>query len=279
MKNFRTNRKQTNSVLKTVTISILILASFGTSYSQSWEIGGMAGASNYHGDLAFNVVPKESHFSGGVFFKYNINEYWAMRPTVSYLKISGADSNFNEYKIRNLSFRNNIYEVSNVMEFNFQPFSRRSVHNENTFYAMLGIAGYIHKPEAKMDGEWHDLRTAQTERVNYKLIQISVPFGVGFKQSFGDNLILGFEAGWRKTFTDYLDDVSTVYPELNTSTNGIKQFADRSWEVTEDNQPRSNAGDMRGDPNFKDWYFQTAFSLSYRFTPIKCAFNKINFFE
>ncbi|MGB0849892.1 MAG: DUF6089 family protein [Bacteroidia bacterium] len=241
--------------------------------AQKYELGAMLGASNYHGDLAYNVVPKESNFSGGLFLKYNINEHWSMRPTLSYMKISGADSNFSEYEFRNLSFRNRIFEVSNIMEFNFQPFSNNSVHGRNTFYVLGGIAGFVHKPEALLNDKWYDLRSAQTENVKYRLMQISVPFGGGFKQAVGRNLVVGLEAGWRYTFTDHLDDVSSVYPQIYTDDGTtFHRLADRSWEKTDDGLPRASQGDMRGDPNLKDWYFQTAFTITYRFTPILCPF-------
>jgi hypothetical protein len=210
---------------------MLIGAAISPAYSQKYELGAMVGGSNYHGDLAYNVVPKETNLSGGLFFKYNFNEHWSMRPTLSYLKISGADSNFSESKLRNLSFRNRILEVSNVMEFNFHPFSNNSVHGKNTFYVMAGLAGYIHKPEAKLDDQWYDLRTAQTENVKYKLMQISIPFGAGFKQAVSRNIVLGIEAGWRYTFTDHLDDVSTVYPNLNAGNGSFQRLEDRSREV------------------------------------------------
>jgi hypothetical protein len=100
-----------SSLISSIFLGIFIVF---TQYSnaQSWEIGGALGASNYHGDLAYNITPKETHFSGGIFLKYNFNEYWSYRPTISYLKISGADSNFNDHQLRNLSFRNNICEFS-----------------------------------------------------------------------------------------------------------------------------------------------------------------------
>lgn len=232
----------------------------------------MAGGSNYHGDIAYNIVPTETNFSGGAFFKYNFNEYWAIRPTLSYLKISGADSNFNEYKLRNLSFRNNIYEFSNVMEFNFQPFSNRAIHKKTTAYALLGLALYVHKPEALLNDDWVELQPLQTENQRYRLMQISVPMGIGVKHALTRNLIVGFEAGWRKTFTDYLDDVSNTYANTTAGGATYRSLVDRSYEVSPDGRPLASQGDVRGDPNLKDWYFQTAFSISYRFTPIQCPF-------
>jgi hypothetical protein len=242
------------------------------SFAQSWEVGGMFGGSNYHGDLAYNIVPQETHFSGGAFVKYNLNEYWAIRPTLSYLKISGSDSNFEEYSLRNLSFRNKMYEISNVVEFNFQSFSNRTIHNKTSVYALLGIALFVHKPEAMLNNEWVELRPLQTEKQRYRLMQLSVPVGVGVKHALAPNLIVGFEAGWRKTFTDYLDDVSTTYANTEDGGGAYRSLADRSYEVSESGRSLASEGDVRGDPNLKDWYFQTAFSISYRFTPIRCPF-------
>jgi hypothetical protein len=232
----------------------------------------MFGGSNYHGDLAYNIVPQETHFSGGAFVKYNLNEYWAIRPTLSYLKISGSDSNFEEYSLRNLSFRNKMYEISNVVEFNFQSFSNRTIHNKTSVYALLGIALFVHKPEAMLNNEWVELRPLQTEKQRYRLMQLSVPVGVGVKHALAPNLIVGFEAGWRKTFTDYLDDVSTTYANTEDGGGAYRSVADRSYEVSESGRSLASEGDVRGDPNLKDWYFQTAFSISYRFTPIRCPF-------
>ena len=109
----------------------------------------------------------------------------------------------------------------------------------------------------------------------YSLYQLNIPFGAGIKHQLTPNLIVGFETGWRKLFTDHLDDVSTFYAYSNDPASGFTiadQLADRSWEVSESGLPLASQGDMRGDPNLKDWYFQAAFSISYRFTPILCPF-------
>ncbi|MDA8930133.1 DUF6089 family protein [Bacteroidia bacterium] len=258
--------------MKKAILYIVICLVAQSAMAQSWEVGAMAGGSNYHGDLAYNIVPKETNVSGGAFFKYNFNEYWTVRPTLSYMKISGADSNFNEYRLRNLSFRNNIYEVSNVMEFNFQPFSNQAIHGRTTAYALLGLGLFLHKPEAKLNDEWVSLQPLRTENQKYKLMQISVPMGIGVKHAINPNFIVGFEAGWRKTFTDYLDDVSSTYADPTDGGATYRALVDRSYEVSETGQPLASQGDVRGDANLDDWFFQTAFSISYRFTPIKCPF-------
>lgn len=258
--------------VKKIALHIIFCSTLQPVLAQSWEVGAMIGGSNYHGDIAYNIVPRETNLSGGAFMKYNFNEFWAIRPTLSYLKISGSDRNFSEYRLRNLSFRNTIYEASSVVEFNFKPFSNRSIHAKTSVYALLGAALFIHKPEALLNDQWIELQPLQTENQRYRLMQISIPMGAGIKHALTPNVIIGFEAGWRKTFTDYLDDVSTTYANPNTGSANYQALADRSYEVSENGSRLASQGDVRGDPNLKDWYFQTAFSISYRFTPIQCPF-------
>lgn len=127
-----------------------------------------------------------------------------------------------------------------------------------------------HNPKAELNGSWHKLHPLNTEdqdpKNRYNRIQITIPFGGGVKFQLTPNLMASWELGWRKTFTDYLDDVSTSYPETPTNL----QFSDRSWEVSEGGAYIAQPGDMRGNPDFKDWYIQTGLTIAYRFTPIIC---------
>ena len=101
---------------------------------------------------------------------------------------------------------------------------------------------------------------------------------MGLKWSVNNNLSVGFEFVYRKTFTDYLDDVSKTYPDLPEQAKKYgslsASLSDRSAEVTADGKPLSTVGDMRGDPGLKDWYVFSMFSFAYRFTPIICWPNK-----
>ncbi len=258
----------------------LISANF--SFSQKWEVGGMLGVSNYNGDLAREIVLKESHLAGGAFFRYNLGKYFSIKPSFQLGTISGSDKNFKENKYRNLSFKSNIAEIATMMEFNFKPFGAQVRTESFTPYIELGVAFFHFNPKAKYNGDWfnlHNMRTeGQSAKQMYKLNQLSIPFGMGLKWSVNDNLTFGFEFVYRKTFTDYLDDVSKTYPNLPDQTKKYGSLStalsDRSPEVTSDGNPLSTEGDMRGDPGFNDWYVFTMFSISYRFTPVVCWPNK-----
>lgn len=235
-----------------------------------------AGASNYHGDLAYNIVLDESHPAFGAFVKYNLSDYWSYRPAFTVGQISGSDKNFDEYKFRNLDFTSNIYEFSNVMEFNFLPFGSNVLSKDFTSYVMMGLGVFYHNPKSMLNGEVHELRKLHTEgqAKRYSTVQISIPFGGGVKYNLSKNWMIGFELGWRKTFTDYLDDVSTTYPNMADHRDNFgalsADMSDRSWEVEGVGEPLAVGGEMRGDPAFNDYYFFTMFSIAYRHNPIAC---------
>ena len=256
-----------------------LLLSFET-FAQKWEIGGMLGASNYNGDLAREIVLKETHPATGFFFRYNIGKYFSLKPSFQIGTISGDDKNFEENKYRNLSFKSNIAEISTVMEVNFRPFGAQVRTESFTPYIEFGLAAFHFNPKAEYNGDVFALRNLHTEgqKKAYKLTQLSIPFGMGLKWSVNQNFTVGFEFVYRKTFTDYLDDVSTTYPDLQTQTKTYGSvsaaLSDRSGEVPGVVAPMSSQTDMRGDPGLKDWYLFTMFSFSYRFTPIICWPNK-----
>src|SRR5690606_9409794 len=91
--------------------------------------------------------------------------------------------------------------------------------------------------------------------------QLIIPFGLGIKIKAGPFFNLVMEGGYRKTFTDYLDDVSTVHPDKSAWTDPIRiALSDRGPEV--DAAPRA-PGSVRGNPDTKDGYFLMNFKIEY----------------
>lgn len=241
--------------------------------NNKWELGLKLGGSNYHGDLAREIVPEETNISAGIFGQYNFNKYWSMRSGFQYGRISGSDQNFKEYELRNLSFRSNLFEFSTDFTFNFLPFGNYVVTQRNTPYVFLGAAVTYHNPKTYYNNKWYDLQPLRTEgQDKYSLIQFVVPFGGGYKHKIGRNWTIAYELGWRKTFTDYLDDVSQQYPDLEEHSNSFgsisSNLSDRSIEIA--GEYLSNPGANRGDDNLNDYYFFGVVCITYRFTPVIC---------
>lgn len=269
-----------NFRLKALIVFLIILPSFAKA--QYWEAGGFIGGSNYNGDLARTVVLSESNISFGGYGKYNFSEYVSWRFGINYAKVSGGDYNFDEYQNRNLSFFSNIWELDNRLEFNFVRFGTGVLAKRSTSFLFAGVNLFYFNPKAEYNGSIINLHPLGTEgqtldgKKKYSRVNVALPIGIGYKYSLSPNWILGVELGVRKTFTDYLDDVSTVYPNFENlqgkSGSAAVALSDRSGEINSRARGASE-GDFRGDPAIKDWYYIGGFTLTYRFSRIRCTFS------
>lgn len=141
--------------------------------------------------------------------------------------------------IRNLSFRNDIFEISGVGVFELFPtdrgYLRRNFLNP---YGVLGLCLFRHDPVAKtpiVKGEsskWVRLQPLGTEGQftgipgtpkPYRRLQLGIPLGVGLRYRLADKWDLSFEICYRFVFTDYIDDVSTRFPDSLTYVKMLEQ--------------------------------------------------------
>jgi hypothetical protein len=100
----------------------------------------------------------------------------------------------------------------------------------------------------------------------YSLTQIGIPFGLGLKYSLLKKFCIGLEWGMRKTFTDYLDDVSTVYPDpiiIEAESGPVAAaLSDRTYK--DPGQVVNNTGLQRGNSHTKDWYSFAGIFITYK---------------
>lgn len=238
------------------------------------ELGLLLGGSNYFGDLAPEIKWKETHPAAGLYFRYNHSSYFSSRYQFAMCKISGNDGNFNSNKYRSLQFESNIYELSYILEFNFRTFGANANQHEetSTTYVFSGLNMFLFNPQKKLpSGDRVDLRDFGTEgqhigdKKEYSLIQPAFTLGLGYKINIKRKTVIGLEVGFRKTFTDYLDDTKGGYPDYNQLVakegSGAGQL---SQPQTADNKPVIDKGTMRGDSHLKDWYFIVGITISFR---------------
>lgn len=271
--------------LKTLFILTLLLSMTTIVKSQRHELGLFVGGSYYIGD----INPKK-HFAqpnlafGGV-YRYNFTPHWAVKFNAYHGKIEGDDAVIKHYRSRNLSFRSNLTEIGATVELNFFKYMTGNKQMPASPFIFAGLSYYRFNPQALYQGEWYNLQplgtegqgtTAYPDRLPYSLGGISIPFGVGAKFSLGKNISLGLEWGMRKTFTDYLDDVSTTYPDLVilSAENGpiAAALSDRTiWGIGE--VPTPNVGKQRGDSSNNDWYSFAGVTFTFKFgkSKEKCA--------
>jgi hypothetical protein len=246
-----------------------------TVYAQRVEIGINMGAANYVGDLAPSMVMSETKFSGGLFGRYNISSSIAFTGSMNISRLAGSDQNVDMNKSRNLSFRSNISEFSGVFEFNYFKYGLHVLDKTITSYVFLGIGVLNFNPQAFINNQWVDLQNIQTEGVSYNTACVIVPFGMGFKWRLSKHIAVESSIGFRKTYSDRIDDVSSEYADFNEQIQQKGMIAayltDRSAELN-NGTPQFKAGYRRGNDDFNDWYMIANVSLSCRiFSRLKCA--------
>lgn len=261
--------------VKTAAIGLCICLQSSLLFAQRVEVGASLGAANYVGDLAPSLVLAETHPSLGFFGRYTISSSFAFTGSMMFSQLSGSDKNFDFNQPRNLSFRSKISEFSGVVEFNFFKYGKGILDRKFTSYVYLGIGVVNFSPQAKYNGDWVDLRPLRTEGKDYKASSTIIPFGMGIKWRMNKFFALESSFGFRKTYTDYIDDVSTVYLDNAglEATRGVlaAAMADPSAELN-NGVPQFQANHRRGNSDFNDWYVVANVSLSYRiFTNQKCA--------
>lgn len=252
-------------------------------FAQHFEPGLMIGASNYIGDLSRNsrkVYVKETRPALGLFMRYNLNDYVALKAFGNYASIAGEDANADDadIQLRNLSFRSTLVEIGFAGEFNlsgYQPYALEKVFSP---YFFVGISAVLFNPKAKYEGEWVALQplgtegqglAAYPEREAYNRTTFAIPFGFGFKYALTDQLNLGLELGARRTFTDYLDDVSgtyVAYSELLAGNGALAAaLGNRTGELSGGEPVTVPTGTVRGDDARNDWFFILGITVSYNF--------------
>lgn len=260
-------------------MSVLFCIPFGL-FSQDWEVGIMAGPTGYQGDVIWYPFEIEDLRPGfGGFARYNLNESFTLKGNVNFGNIAGDDANSEStwQRNRNWSFRTRIIEAGIQIEWNMLGFSTTSKKNKFSPYGFIGLSFFNFKPETEYNGEWVELQPLGTEgqgsdeysdREKYNLNQMSIPFGGGLKYALNRHWSLGLEVGLRKTFTDYLDDVSKTYVEPEVIRQNTSELA--ADIVYESRENSVTPGDARGSPSAKDWYAFTGLTLSYTFVSKRC---------
>ena len=250
------------------------------SAQKGWEIGGWAGASYYFGDLNTNFDLSRPGPAVGAAARYNFNSRLSLGMSTNYGRISGSDENSsNDFeRARNLNFTSNIFDLSFNLEFNFLDYVHGSKDYPFTPYVFAGASFFSFNPKTQFEGEWVNLRDQGTEGQffgeEYFLIQPALNYGLGFKIDLNSDWSLNFIISARKLFTDYLDDVSTVYPDKDElfSLRGptAVALADRSTIEDMERYRIGQAGVQRGNSRDTDSYNFIQVGVMYYFGYLPC---------
>jgi hypothetical protein len=255
----------------------MLLCTF-QSFAQAPELGIFLGGGYYIGDLNPYTHFYQTKFAGGLIYRNQIksSDRLTFRMHLFYGKVGAndADSKFDHHVNRNLNFTSTILEIGPSLEIHFLPYEIGSSKRPGTPYLFFGLNYFKMNPMGLYNNEPLELQplgtegqgTSQNANKPYKLNQLSIPLGLGLKFNLNSRIALGIEYGARKTFTDYLDDVSGTYVNsyvLKEEAGVLSAFmSDRS--INNEGALGSNQGLTRGNPTNKDWYHFFGVTINYR---------------
>ncbi|CAN5134689.1 hypothetical protein BH09BAC2_BH09BAC2_20780 [soil metagenome] len=247
------------------------LISFFCADAQRLSIKLFGGLANYQGDLQQKKFTfEQNHPAYGFGLGYEVTNHISFRALATFGTISGDDKNYKNNAVRNLNFKTSISEFQLGLEYIFLDLQQRNISP----YVFSGIAIYSFNPYTyDTSGNKFFLQPLSTEgegfiqgKTPYQLTQFSIPLGAGIKININERLKLALEFGFRKTFTDYLDDVSSDYvdKDLLLQFRGAKavELAYRGGEL-KNGAPYPAGGSQRGKVNKKDWYYFTTVTTSF----------------
>lgn len=205
-------------------------------HGQGLEVGGGIGGMAYTGDLVRGYQFGQQGPGIQGFIRYNLSNVVSVRGTGLLGRIRGDDrvnpiDAFGQLRAR--SFRRFVIEASTTIEYNFLDYKERNslINWSPYFFGGVGLSAYSSKSGTN----------------DYSRIQPVIPFGLGIKYRLNKQWNLEFEFGARKTFFDFIDEVSDV--------------------------PTPNKLDPQyGNELDNDWYYFTGFSISYTFYSVPCPF-------
>jgi hypothetical protein len=299
------------SVRTLVLISVFAFLS-NTSKSQSIttgngkiEIGLGLGPLFFLGDLGGNQgvgtrFVKDVNFpvtkiAKGIYANIYPAEWFGFRLAINQGKLEGYDSLIVEKggaeyhrKVRNLQFQSPLLEAYVAAEFYPTVFLERYDGLQGKFrpYGLIGFGAFKFNPKGRYyapngTSSWVELKPLRTEgqgmseyptRKEYSLTSFEMPVGLGFKYYLKENMFVGFEVVHRKSFTDYVDDVSTNYIDGNLFSQYLtpeqaamaNQLHYRQNYVPYGATSRANPGEQRGNPKQNDSFFSSIIRLGWR---------------
>ena len=273
--------------MKHLLFILITLIGINAHAQYQFDVGVTVGSAGYLGEIGggeseakpfvLDLKLSQARWNLGGFARYRIIDNLYVRADLMTIRLQGADSLSQnpERNSRNLSFRNDIIEFTGRVEY-----SLISIHdfgNTGRYLLdfktnlILGAGVFYNNPKALYNGSYVSLRPLQTEGVKYSAFQFTLPVGAGLFWTYKRQHRIGVEAVWRFTLTDYIDDVSSTYPNDTTgmSPEAIA-LSNRNPELSESPINRNNYGsslnpdyeNIRGSPKGKDSYLVVSVSYS-----------------
>ena len=230
----------------------------------------------YIGELNAESKRQTDFSHGNLAIEARLWSHISTRISVGFYQLRGDDDNAADgsfEKERNLSF------TSNNWEFNLQGiyFIRSYAGNYDQRwkfdpYISFGFGVTTLDPftylQIQENGEEinakFSLRDYQTENVAYDPFTFIIPASLGIKMKITPFINFNFELAYRYTFTDYLDDVSGIFPSITDDSSIRAKLSNRRREQYLENEDAWKSLDVgfdRGNSNNNDQYLFFSFQI------------------
>ena len=273
--------------------------------SVKWEAGVNFGPSFFLGDLGGNtgkgtgfikdINLQFTNIMKGVFLTAYPSDFIGIRVAAQMGSLAGDDAAIKTKgvdelwrKQRNLDFRTNIEEAYIAVEVFPLMVLTSFMENQPRLrpYGVFGVGMFHFNPQGSLtdaNGQktWYYLHPLRTEgegmieypgRKEYKLTQFNIPAGFGLKYFVSERVNISTEFLYRKTFTDYIDDVSTFVIDPNYFARYLsaadaaiaRQISDKTYGIVTPGINRYAPGTQRGNPKLDDAYFNFFLKIGIR---------------
>jgi hypothetical protein len=246
------------------------------------------GATQFLGDLGgrdrigtdYSLIDMDwpsTSIGGMIGYRYRFHPYWATTSSINIGRLKGDDALTDEIirNSRNLHFRSIVIEYQQRIEaiiianekfghrYGLRKHSKKMGDHNEQLYLFTGIGVSYFNPKAQMNGsgDWIALRPLSTEGQGLdggpdkvSPVTATIPFGIGFRWGLNRMWRMGIEATYVKTFSDYIDDVSTSYYDPEILQAQLGDQAAYFSNPAEKNVVWFSPGQQRGDKQ-KDAYF------------------------
>ena len=246
------------------------------------EAGGWLGAAYYLGDLNTDFRFNRPNLAGGIAARYNFNHRLAARVSANYGRVEARDSDSENpfERERNLRFFSDVYDITGQFEFNFLPYYHGSRDYPFTPYAFVGFSVFGFNPKSYAPGNEQVIilqplgTEGQPEGDEYRRLSGALAYGIGIRWDISYEISMDVHLSMRNTLTDYLDDVSTVYPNADQLRD---RRGDLAFVMSNRSLPPANGGEridregtQRGDDSLNDHYIFLGIGVNYYFGDVLC---------
>jgi len=254
------------------------------------DLGGQKGSGKDYSPADLNF--SQSRTAIGVGGRYKLKRSVNIAAKFNYLNVKGDDAKTDNAvrNNRNLNFKSNIYELSLRAEVGYQSTKRgssrygvrrnygRMKNLTHNLYGFAGLGAFYFNPKGKTaSGEWVALRPLHTEGQGlpggpkqYSNFSMNFLVGAYYKLTMNKIWSVGVEFCYRKTFTDYIDDVGGRYYDKEYLRTNVSEESAQMSDPNLGNIPGATAPDgsglaaQRGDTQ-KDAYMSLEITVGYTF--------------